>query len=94
MKTVQRYWSAAHAQKPKTRDQMIAAARELISAGDTPRVERSPRRRDLRNTLPHFRHAELRAAANLETAGASVLPTPRLQPWGTRGRRAGLSSVS
>lgn len=66
-------------QKQRTRDQLIAAARELISAGDTPRVEDVAEAAGIsRPTAYRYfaSRAELLAAAYPETAAASVLPDP------------------
>jgi AcrR family transcriptional regulator len=66
-------------QKQRTRDQLIAAARELISAGDTPRVEEVAEAAGIsRPTAYRYfaSQAELLAAAYPETAAASVLPDP------------------
>jgi AcrR family transcriptional regulator len=66
-------------QKQRTRDQLIAAARELITAGDTPRVEEVAEAAGIsRPTAYRYfaSQAELLAAAYPETAVASVLPDP------------------
>jgi len=66
-------------QKQRTRDQLIAAARELITAGDTPRVEEVAAAAGIsRPTAYRYfaSQAELLAAAYPETAVASVLPDP------------------
>ena len=66
-------------QKQRTRDQLIAAARELITAGDTPRVEEVAEAAGIsRPTAYRYfaSQAELLAAAYPETAAASVLPDP------------------
>ena len=66
-------------QKQRTRDQLIAAARELITAGDTPRVEQVAEAAGIsRPTAYRYftSQAELLAAAYPETAAASVLPDP------------------
>ena len=66
-------------QKQRTRDQLIAAARELITAGDTPRVEEVAEAAGIsRPTAYRYfaSQAELLAAAFPETAAASVLPDP------------------
>jgi AcrR family transcriptional regulator len=66
-------------QKQRTRDQLIAAARQLITAGDTPRVEEVAEAAGVsRPTAYRYfasRH-ELLAAAYPETGAASVLPDP------------------
>jgi len=66
-------------QKQRTRDQLIAAARELISRGDTPRVEEVAEAAGVsRPTAYRYfaSRAELLAAAYPETGAASVLPDP------------------
>lgn len=66
-------------QKQRTRDQLIAAARELITAGDTPRVEEVAEAAGISRTTAYryfTSQAELLAAAYPETAAASVLPDP------------------
>lgn len=66
-------------QKQRTRDQLIAAARELITAGDTPRVEDAAEAARVSRTTAYryfASQAELLAAAFPETAVASVLPEP------------------
>src|SRR4029453_18901695 len=66
-------------QKQRTREQLIAAARELITAGGTPRVEEGGEAAGV-SRPPPYRYfapqAELLAAAYPETAAASVLPDP------------------
>lgn len=66
-------------QKQRTRDQLIAAARELITAGDTPRVEQVAAAAGIsRPTAYRYfaSQAELLAAAYPETGATSVLPDP------------------
>ena len=66
-------------QKQRTRDQLIAAARELMKAGDTPRVEEVAEAAGIsRPTAYRYfaSRAELLAAAFPETGAASVLPDP------------------
>jgi AcrR family transcriptional regulator len=66
-------------QKRRTRDQLLAAARELITAGDTPTVEEVAAAAGVsRPTAYRYfaSRAELLAAAYPETAVASVLPDP------------------
>ena len=66
-------------QKQRTRDQLIAAARKLITAGDTPRVEEVAEAAGIsRPTAYRYfaSQAELLAAAYPETGAASVLPDP------------------
>jgi AcrR family transcriptional regulator len=66
-------------QKQRTRDQLIAAARELITAGDTPRVEEVAEAAGIsRPTAYRYfaSQAELLAAAYPETGATSVLPDP------------------
>ena len=81
MKTVSTEYleSGRTRQKQRTRDQLIAAARELITAGDTPRVEEVAAAAGIsRPTAYRYfaSQAELLAAAYPETAAASVLPDP------------------
>jgi AcrR family transcriptional regulator len=67
-------------QKQRTRDHLIAAARELITAGDTPRVEEVAAAAGIsRPTAYRYfaSQAELLAAAYPETGATSVLPDPR-----------------
>ncbi|MEV6415519.1 TetR/AcrR family transcriptional regulator [Kribbella sp. NPDC051718] len=66
-------------QKQRTRDQLIAATRELITAGDTPRVEEVAEAAGISRTTAYryfASQAELLAAAYPETAATSVLPDP------------------
>ena len=66
-------------QKQRTRDQLIAAARELITSGETPRVEEVAAAAGIsRPTAYRYfaSQAELLAAAYPETSAASVLPDP------------------
>ncbi len=66
-------------QKQRTRDQLIAAACELIAAGDTPRVEEVAEAAGIsRPTAYRYfaSQAELLAAAFPETAAVSALPDP------------------
>lgn len=66
-------------QKQRTRDQLIAAAREMITAGDTPRVEEVAEAAGISRTTAYryfTSQAELLAAAYPETGAASVLPDP------------------
>jgi AcrR family transcriptional regulator len=66
-------------QKQRTRDQLIAAARELITAGDTPSVEEVAKAAGIsRPTAYRYfaSRAELLAAAYPVTVAASVLPDP------------------
>jgi AcrR family transcriptional regulator len=66
-------------QKQRTRDQLIAAARELITAGDTPRVEQVAEAAGIsRPTAYRYfaSQAELLAAAYPETRAVSALPDP------------------
>jgi AcrR family transcriptional regulator len=66
-------------QKQRTRDQLIAAARELITAGDTPRVEQVAEAAGIsRPTAYRYfaSQAELLAAAYPETGATSALPDP------------------
>lgn len=66
-------------QKQRTRDQLIAAARELITAGDTPRVEDVAEAAGISRPTAYRYFAsqtELLAAAHPETAATSALPDP------------------
>src|SRR5262245_18828027 len=66
-------------QKQRTRDQLIAAARDLITKGDTPRSEEFAEAAGISRPTAYryFKsQAELLAAAYPETAAASVLPDP------------------
>ncbi|WP_109509369.1 TetR/AcrR family transcriptional regulator [Nocardioides speluncae] len=66
-------------QKQRTRDQLVAAARELIGAGDTPRVEEVAEAAGISRTTAYryfASQAELLAAAYPETSTTSVLPDP------------------
>ena len=81
MKTMSRDYlgSGRTRQKQRTRDQLIAAARELITTGDTPRVEEVAEAAGIsRPTAYRYfaSQAELLAAAYPETGAASVLPDP------------------
>jgi AcrR family transcriptional regulator len=66
-------------QKQRTREHLLAAARELIESGDTPRVEDVARESGISRTTAYRyfpTQAELLAAAFPETATASLLPDP------------------
>ena len=66
-------------QKQRTRDQLIAAARELITAGDTPRVEEVAEAAGISRPTAYRYFAsqtELLAAAHPETTATSALPDP------------------
>jgi AcrR family transcriptional regulator len=66
-------------QKQRTRDQLVAAARELIASGETPRVEDVAAAAGVsRPTAYRYfaSKAELLAASFPETAAASALPEP------------------
>lgn len=66
-------------QKKRTRDQLIAAARELIMTGDTPRIEDVAEAAGISRTTAYryfTSQTELLAAAYPETTLASVLPDP------------------
>jgi AcrR family transcriptional regulator len=66
-------------QKQRTRDQLIAAARELITAGETPRVEDVAEAAGISRPTAYRYFAsqtELLAAAHPETAATSALPDP------------------
>src|ERR1044071_4399437 len=66
-------------QKQRTRDQLIAAARDLITKGDTPSVEEVAEAAGIsRPTAYRYfaSQAELLAAAFPETTTASALPDP------------------
>jgi AcrR family transcriptional regulator len=64
-------------QKQRTRDQLVAAAKELMQSGDTPRVEDAAEAAGISRTTAYRYFAsqhELLAAAFPETATASLLP--------------------
>jgi AcrR family transcriptional regulator len=66
-------------QKQRTRDHLIAAARELITSGDTPTVEEVAAAAGISRTTVYryfASQAELLAAAYPETVATSVLPEP------------------
>jgi AcrR family transcriptional regulator len=66
-------------QKQRTRDQLLAAARELMESGDTPRVEDAAEAAGISRTTAYRYFAsqrELLAAAFPETATTSLLPDP------------------
>ena len=66
-------------QKQRTRDQLVAAARQLMESGDTPRVEDAAEAAGISRTTAYryfASQAELLAAAFPETARASMLPDP------------------
>ena len=66
-------------QKQRTRDQLIATARELMTSGDTPRVEEVAEAAGISRTTAYryfTSQAELLAAAYPETSAKSVLPDP------------------
>ncbi|MFC6287110.1 TetR/AcrR family transcriptional regulator [Nocardioides sp. GCM10027113] len=66
-------------QKQRTRDLLIATARELMGAGDTPRVEEVAEAAGISRTTAYRyfpSQAELLAAAYPETTATSVLPDP------------------
>ncbi len=66
-------------QKQRTRVQLIAAARELITAGDTPSVEEVAEAAGISRPTAYRYFAsqgELLAAAYPETSAASALPDP------------------
>jgi AcrR family transcriptional regulator len=66
-------------QKQRTRDQLVAAARELIDSGDTPRVEEVAEAAGISRTTAYryfASQAELLAAAYPETSATSLLPDP------------------
>jgi AcrR family transcriptional regulator len=71
--------SGRTAQKQRTRDHLLAAARRLIENGDTPRVEDVARESGISRTTAYRyfpTRAELLAAAFPETVAASMLPDP------------------
>jgi AcrR family transcriptional regulator len=71
--------SGRRRQKQRTRDQLIAAARELITAGDTPSVEDVAEAAGISRPTAYRYFAsktELLAAAYPETTAMSVLPEP------------------
>lgn len=66
-------------QKQRTRDQLLAAAWQLMERGDTPRVEEAAEAAGISRTTAYryfASQAELLAAAFPETATASLLPDP------------------
>jgi AcrR family transcriptional regulator len=66
-------------QKQRTRDHLLAAARQLIEAGDTPKVEDVAQAAGISRTTAYRyfpSQVTLLAAAFPETALASLLPTP------------------
>jgi len=66
-------------QKQRTRDQLIATARELIVSGDTPRIEDVAEASGISRTTAYRYFAsqsELLAAAYPETSQTSALPNP------------------
>lgn len=66
-------------QKQRTRDHLLATARELITSGDTPRVEEVAEAAGISRTTAYryfTSQAELLAAAYPETTATSVLPDP------------------
>ena len=66
-------------QKRRTRDQLLAAARQLMESGDTPRVEEAAEAAGISRTTAYryfASQAELLAAAFPETARGSMLPEP------------------
>jgi AcrR family transcriptional regulator len=76
-------------QKQRTRDQLLAAARELMQSGDTPRVEDAAEAAGISRATAYRYFAsqhELLAAAFPETATTSLLPDPA--PAGPRERVA------
>jgi AcrR family transcriptional regulator len=66
-------------QKQRTRDQLLAAAWQLMESGDTPRVEDAAEAAGISRTTAYRYFAsqsELLAAAFPETASSSLLPEP------------------
>jgi AcrR family transcriptional regulator len=66
-------------QKRRTRDQLLAAARQLMESGDTPSVEEAAEAAGISRTTAYRYFAsqsELLAAAFPETARGSMLPEP------------------
>ncbi len=66
-------------QKQRTRDQLIAAARELITTGDTPRIEDAAEAAGISRTTAYryfTSQTELLAAAYPETTLSTALPDP------------------
>ena len=66
-------------QKQRTRDQLVAAAWQLMEGGDTPRVEEAAEAAGISRTTAYryfASQAELLAAAFPETARESMLPDP------------------
>ncbi len=80
-------------QKLRTHDQLLAAARQLMESGDTPRVEDAAEAAGISRTTAYRYFAsqgELLAAAFPETATASLLPDP--PPSDVRERVAAVTS--
>jgi len=66
-------------QKLRTREQLVAAARELIESGDTPTVDEVARHSGISRTTAYryfSTQADLLAAAFPETVASSLLPVP------------------
>jgi len=66
-------------QKQRTREQLLAAARELVEHGETPRIEDAAEAAGISRTTAYryfTSQAELLAAVFPETARASMLPDP------------------
>src|SRR5262245_28908356 len=80
-------------QKQRTRDQLVATARELIASGDTPRVEEVAEAAGISRTTAYRYFAsqsELLAAAYPEINAVSVLPDPA--PVAARDRVAAVAA--
>ena len=80
-------------QKQRTREQLLAAAWQLMERGDTPRVEDAAEAAGISRTTAYryfASQAELLAAAFPETATASLLPDPA--PAEPRDRVAAVTS--
>lgn len=80
-------------QKQRTRDQLLAAAWQLMESGDTPRVEDAAEAAGISRTTAYRyfpSQGELLAAAFPETATASLLPDPA--PTDVRERVAAVTS--
>jgi AcrR family transcriptional regulator len=80
-------------QKQRTRDQLLAAAWQLMESGDTPRVEDAAEAAGISRTTAYRyfpSQGELLAAAFPETATVSLLPDPA--PTDVRERVAAVTS--
>jgi AcrR family transcriptional regulator len=74
-------------QKRRTRDALVAAARDLVAEGDTPTVEAAAERADVSRTTAYRyfpSQAALLAAAHPEIVATSLLPDPAPADVGER----------